>query len=552
MKLFICLFYLLLITSFGNAQDFTLSQEQESQIAEIFQPWESEENPGLAVMILSEGVPIFNQGFGLANVDKQIKINDHTQFDIGPMSSHFTAYAVLQLVNKNVLSPNDDIRTYLPELNYLNEKITIAHLISHSSGLPGYWPLRDLSGYTDENTFTEDDALRLYSRNWQLANKPGSKHVYKGTASSLLAKIVSRATSKSFGTYMEESVFGPLGMTDTYINGHEKTNPEQLAVPYQETEDGFIKVENRMLDTGGTGVISTSADLSKWYKQLAEGNNDIPLDHRIGLEDGTEASSSFGHLTNGQQFWHMERGIPKIWDSGTVSGYAASTFRFPDQGLVFIVLGNNGMRYNGWMGMTAANLLLADYFDEDVSETKEYKEIELTQSQMEKYTGSYYDLKDHILRKIGMINDTLHYIRPNYGNNTPLYGIANGALKMKIPNQDVRLELVGQQLSVITEDATYQYEKFDPPSYSEREMKSYTGFYFSKELMKVIECKYEDGKLSIWNDKGPLSPLNAYTKDKFVAERSYLKLMNFQRNAQNEVIGFAQVQEELNIQWIKI
>jgi CubicO group peptidase (beta-lactamase class C family) len=106
----------------------------------------NENEPGVAIGLVQNNQLIYEKYFGLANLDYEIPIHKGTSFHVASVSKKFTAFAILLLEDEGKLSLDDDIRIYLPEMHEFEPKITISHLLNHTSGLKDKYNLLRLSG----------------------------------------------------------------------------------------------------------------------------------------------------------------------------------------------------------------------------------------------------------------------------------------------------------------------------------------------------------------------------------------------------------------------
>src|SRR5882724_6476135 len=135
-------------------------------------------SPGCAMAVFRDGKIIYSKGYGLANVEEHVPIKPSTVFDIGSTSKQFTAASILLLEQQGKLSVNDDVRKYIPELPDYGKKITILHLLNHTSGLRDYLTLFELAGINTDSVTTDEDALAIVNRQKALNFDPGSEWLY--------------------------------------------------------------------------------------------------------------------------------------------------------------------------------------------------------------------------------------------------------------------------------------------------------------------------------------------------------------------------------------
>ena len=139
---------LFLITLTGNAS-FVNGQSQvpSARLDSIFADWNKPGMPGAAVGVVYKGKLIYAKGFGEADLETGAANSPETIFHVASVSKQFAAYAIVMLAREGKLSLDDDIRKYVPEVPDFGKKISIRHLIHHTSGLRDQWNLLALAGW---------------------------------------------------------------------------------------------------------------------------------------------------------------------------------------------------------------------------------------------------------------------------------------------------------------------------------------------------------------------------------------------------------------------
>ncbi len=170
-------------------------------------------SPGMAILVIKDGEVTYKNAKGMANKHTGLFITSDTGFRLASVSKTFTAIAIMQLYEQQLLTVEESIITFLPELPSSWQGITIHHLLSHQSGIPDY--LNDLGIDSWPDGVTNKDVLEYFSANDSLEFVPGTKGEYSNTGYLLLAEIVSRVTGVRFAVYMENNLFHPLGMKDS-------------------------------------------------------------------------------------------------------------------------------------------------------------------------------------------------------------------------------------------------------------------------------------------------------------------------------------------------
>jgi len=186
---------------------------QQEKLDALFSPLFPSGEPGAAVLVLKGDEVIFDRGYGIADMEKGTPIDGDTFFNIASCSKQFTAVAILQLVQKGLVSLDDEVRKHFPEFtDPIWEGITIRHLLSHSSGIP------DERGYLtkEQRIFGDEDlALEYLATLDHLHFPPGSQYEYINPTFVLLGRLVERVRGEEFTQYVRGNIFTPAGMEKT-------------------------------------------------------------------------------------------------------------------------------------------------------------------------------------------------------------------------------------------------------------------------------------------------------------------------------------------------
>ena len=184
----------------------------------IFEDFADPGSAGCAVGVIRNGDLEYAAGYGLASIEHRIPFGPSTVVNLGSMAKQFTGMLVALLVDDGALCLDDDIRKHLPELHDFGSRITVRHLVHHTSGLRGTYPdLFVLGGWGMTDRMTTQDVLRLMSAQRELNYPPGDEFLYVNSGYTLLALIAERVAGESFGALAKRRIFDPLGMTDTSV-----------------------------------------------------------------------------------------------------------------------------------------------------------------------------------------------------------------------------------------------------------------------------------------------------------------------------------------------
>src|SRR5215210_4469274 len=156
----------------GNTDSLT------AKVDKLFDWCNKNDSPGAAIAIIKVNKVIYKRGYGLANLEYDIPLTPATVFHVASVSKQFTAFAITSLANRGKLSLDDDIRKHLPEVADFGKKITIRHLIYHTSGLRDQWEMLAMAGWRLDDVITQDHIRRMAWRLRELNFEPGSAFLY--------------------------------------------------------------------------------------------------------------------------------------------------------------------------------------------------------------------------------------------------------------------------------------------------------------------------------------------------------------------------------------
>ncbi|HJR08757.1 MAG TPA: serine hydrolase domain-containing protein [Pyrinomonadaceae bacterium] len=309
------------------------AQDKTGEIDKIFS-WAKPDVPGCAVAVSQNGKVVVNRAYGSADMERDVPLNPNSIFDIGSVRKQFVAAAVLLLVEDGKLSLSDDIRKHFPELPDYGQKITVDHLLTHTSGIRDWTGLRPLAGGNVDNVVS----LILRQRGLNFA--PGEEWSYSNSGYVLLTDLVARTSGMSFPEFTRKRLFDPLGMKTTMSPTDLRDIIKNRALGYEKEGNGWrvgMYVGNERGSNGGA-ILSTASDLVIWNDALTSGRLGAfvtgKLQEPARLNNGRKLSYARGLIVD------TYRGGTRVSHSGSASGYSAWLGRLPAQGFSMAVLCN--------------------------------------------------------------------------------------------------------------------------------------------------------------------------------------------------------------------
>ena len=296
------------------------------------------------VLVAKDGVTIASKAAGTANKATGTAIDLNTKFNLGSMNKMFTAVAIAQLAQAGKLAFTDTVGKHLPD--YANkevaEKVTIHHLLTHTSGMGMYW--NDKFRTQREKLLTVAAHLPLFAAD-PLAFAPGEKFQYSNAGYMLLGAIIEKVSGQDYYSYVQEHIYNPAGMKNTgfYEPGKEIPN---LAIgysrmspdgkPLEEAHDNNNTREIRGGPAGGG--FSTAPDLVKFqqallsYKLLDKAHTELVTTGKVDGPGGGKYGYGFGENNAG--------GKHSVGHNGGAPGIAANFEMFPESGYTAVTLMN--------------------------------------------------------------------------------------------------------------------------------------------------------------------------------------------------------------------
>jgi CubicO group peptidase (beta-lactamase class C family) len=223
-----------------------------------------------AVQIAKDGKPLFQKAYGLANVAYQVPNRVDTKFNLGSMNKMFTAVAICQLAEQNKLAFTDTVGKHLPDFpnKAAAEKVTIHHLLTHTSGVGNYFNAKFQAASRDRFRKVSD-YLPLFAEE-PLAFEPGARFSYSNGGFMVLGAIVEKVSGQDYFDYVRKHIHQPAGMANTDAYELDRDTPN-LAYGYTTGQDGTRR-NNLYLHVikGGPagGGYSTVEDLTRFAMAL--------------------------------------------------------------------------------------------------------------------------------------------------------------------------------------------------------------------------------------------------------------------------------------------
>ncbi len=293
---------------------------------------------GIAVAVFKGTEPLLLKSYGYADLELSVRLPVDASFEIGSVTKQFTGAAILQLAEQKKLNLEDEISKYIT-FNTRGKKVTVRHLLSHTSGIKGYTELPEFENFS-KLKFPKDSLLRMVEKH-PFDFEPGEALIYNNTGFFMLGLIIEKISGLSYEEYVKKNLFKPAGMSNSYYCSESKIIKNR-AHGYDTGDKGLVRagyLDHNWPYSAGS-LCSTVEDLVAWNQALHHGKilNDTSYSEFLKVE----------HLNDGS-LTHYARGItvtdyhghPMISHGGGINGFLSENRYFPEEDMSIVVLVNS-------------------------------------------------------------------------------------------------------------------------------------------------------------------------------------------------------------------
>lgn len=343
-----------------------IADDPAARVDQLMADVDRDDVPGGVVAVVRNGEMVFSRAYGMADLTHGAPFRVGTPTNIGSTSKQFTGFAVALLDARGELSLEDDVREHIPELPDFGPVITIRHLLTHTTGYREFVNLLVLGGLRiDEGDYIDPARIiTVVQRQPELQNEPGAEFNYNNTAFGLATVVVERVTGQPFPAWMEENVFGPLGMHASRV----RSNPGEIVpgrargyVPNK--KEGWREVRDLGASMGAGGIYTTVEDLARWIANFGTGELGGPdmferMTTRNVLTSGDTTSYGFG------LFIDEYRGLTRVHHGGSDVAHRSMLRYFPELDAGVVVQSNNATFNSGRIADQVVDLFFGDSMED--------------------------------------------------------------------------------------------------------------------------------------------------------------------------------------------
>ena len=523
-----------------------VATDPEELADQIMSRFDGPHSPGGAVRAWRDGRTLFSKTYGMANLAYGLPFEEDTRTNIGSTSKQFTAFAIMLQAERGLLSLDDDIRKHIPELPEFEHTIQVKHLVTHTSGLREFLNLLRMTGRRlDHGDWIDrSELVDIVQRQPALQNEPGGEWNYNNTAFGLAAVIVERTSGQDFPVFMQENVFGPLGMTGTMVRPSTRHIVPNMSEGYTPGPDGYRQIGDLGGAVGAGAIYSTIGDLQTWAENYAN--------PRVGTRESIDEMMTSFELNDGEETGYgyglsvdEQRGLKRVSHGGADVAHRSMFVYFPEINAGLTTQSNHA-QFNSGVAYELAAAFFGDAMEaegEDTAGDAEFDPEDFDPEAFDEFAGRYaLDAAPNFILTFTREGDTFHAqatgqqrleIVPTSDSTFRLLAVEASVTFLRNPEGDVE----GLTLHQNGDNHATRLEGDEPQAWepTAEDLADFAGRFFSEELETFYTFTVEDGDLVLHQRRLDRAELEPGEEDEFSGGGLSFA---FERDRNGQVIGF--------------
>lgn len=460
----------------------------------------NDNTPGVSIIITKRDDILFVGHYGTADLKNKIPLSDNTIFDLASVSKQFTGMAISLLEESGQISGSDKIIKYLPDLPKVMNEITIYQLIHHTSGIRDWPILFGMKGWQPEEQLSLDQIFEMLKKQEGLNFSPGSSFSYSNSNYNLLVKIIEEITDTTFNGWMNDNIFIPLGMNNTFFIADSYQIVNNEANSYVHSGQSYLQFSDRLNAPGSSSLRSSIADMSKWLinfntKRIGESSAFERMTQKGKLNDNKTIVYAYGlyisEINNKKVYYH----------DGAWGGFRTGTAFFPNDSIGIVILSNDGL----FQPEKAINDISEIVFgktvkSESITDTEMSSDLKINDQFFSLCEGKYEQVDDKGFFLSFFKKNGEYFVDVN-NKKLKLYAKSDSVFYIKEAKAEFVFHFKNDEVNSHTlkqNGNSYLALKIsEKKKGKDIDFDNLTGFYYSKELDVRYEVKYENQELKI-------------------------------------------------------
>jgi CubicO group peptidase (beta-lactamase class C family) len=375
------------------SQYVALAQDHAAKIQELLTVAQKYRQFNGTVLVAENGKVVFKGDYVAANMEWNIPNTADTRFRLGSITKQFTATVIMQLVEQGKIKLDAKLSDYLPDYRKdTGSKVTIHHLLTHTSGIPSYTSQPGFFENVSRNPYKVDEFVKKYASG-DLEFEPGSKYTYNNSGYFLLGAIIEHVTGKPYEQVLKENIFDPLGMKNTGYDHYGTIIPKRAA-GYIKTAGGYANAPylDMSIPYAAGSLYSTVEDLYLWdqalYTDKLLTEQSKTLMYKPFLND-----YAYGWVVTNASFKQNDQPVPVITHNGGINGFSTNIVRFPKEKNLIVLLDNSNSEYIDRLSESIAKISYNQPYEPPKISIVPVLDKTITEKGIEAGIAQYRDLK---------------------------------------------------------------------------------------------------------------------------------------------------------------
>ena len=320
---------------------FTLSQAQslESKIDKILRTQFKTNETGVSALVAKDGNVIYKKAFGKADLELDVDMTSKNVFEVGSITKQFTSVAILMLLEEGKLSLDDEITKFISTYPTNGKKITIHHLLTHTSGIKSYTSMQRFG----EVMTIDETPLKFidFFKNEPMDFDPGEKYLYNNSGYFILGYIVEKISGISYPKFIQERIFDAIDMKSSYYGSHKKLIKNRASGYQKGAEFSNAQYISLTLPYAAGSIMSNVDDMLKWQTAIT---NNVFLKKATIDKAFTNYTLINGDKINYGYGWSINEinDVSTIEHGGAIPGYLSMGVFVPSKNIYVILFSNCG------------------------------------------------------------------------------------------------------------------------------------------------------------------------------------------------------------------
>jgi len=361
---------------------FNLSQAQslESKIDKILGNQFKSNETGVSALVAKDGKILYRKAFGKANLELDVAMTTDNVFEVGSITKQFTSVSILMLLEEGKLSLEDEITKFISDYPTNGKKITLHHLLTHTSGIKSY---TSMQRFGKAMTIDESPLNFInFFKNEPMDFDPGEKYLYNNSAYFILGYIIEKVSGISYPKFIQERIFDKIDMKSSYYGSSTKLIKNR-ASGYEKTDE-FVNAPyiSLTLPYAAGSIMSTVDDMLKWQTAI---NTNVFVKKATINKAFTNYTLNNGHKINYGYGWSIDEinEVPTIEHGGAIPGFLSMGVFVPSENVYVILFSNCGCQSPTNIALEIAALTI------NKPSFEKSNRIQLSTKQLNNWVGTY-------------------------------------------------------------------------------------------------------------------------------------------------------------------